>query len=268
MPAWFMDIESATEAAAKSNATPPASRTPSQASRANSPRSALHGVTRLSVEATPTNGFSRSASFNPSARRNARCGARSSPSTVMRERSFFVLTNDLFDVGATRKAEPRRVLRTRALRRTVHHRLHGRIGREAHSRRGLRPHGVPHLLCAYADAIQEKGALRADTLSVQESLHHLVDRDARKPCLWPHGTNIIASRERLADDRARPSGHRGVRAARTHEHRGQAQRPAVDVAPARVIADQDLAHEFLRAVRKPRRGRRVIGDFVDPAIHG
>src|SRR6185503_2213970 len=88
MPAWFIDIESATEAQAKSKATPPAARTAAQASRANSPRSALHGVTRPSVEATPMNGFARSVSERPRARRNARCGARSRPSTVMREGSL------------------------------------------------------------------------------------------------------------------------------------------------------------------------------------
>ena len=50
-------MESATEAEAKSNGTPPASRTAAQASRTNSPSSALHGVMRESVEATPTKGF-------------------------------------------------------------------------------------------------------------------------------------------------------------------------------------------------------------------
>jgi len=80
-----MDIESATEMDAKSNGTPPASRTPAQASRASMPSSALQGVTRPSVEATPTNGRLISASDSPSPRRNARWGARSMPSTVARE---------------------------------------------------------------------------------------------------------------------------------------------------------------------------------------
>src|SRR5437870_4087527 len=91
MPPWFIDIESATEIEAKSNGTPLAPRMPAQASRANSPSSAVHGVTRPSVEATPTKGLPRSASDRPSARRNARWGARSSPSTVMREGSFAIL---------------------------------------------------------------------------------------------------------------------------------------------------------------------------------
>src|SRR4030095_15124224 len=68
MPPWFIDIESATETDAKSNATPPASRTAAQVSRANSPSSALHGVTRPSVEATPTNGFPRAPADSHSAR--------------------------------------------------------------------------------------------------------------------------------------------------------------------------------------------------------
>src|ERR687891_2252352 len=116
MPPWFIDIESATDTEAKSNGTPPAARTAAQASRANSPSSALHGVTRPSVEATPTNGLSKSSPFKPNARRNARCGARSSPSTVMREGSFFVFTNDFLDVLAVRKAELGRARRKGRLR--------------------------------------------------------------------------------------------------------------------------------------------------------
>src|SRR5919106_3404924 len=130
MPAWFIDIESATEAEAKSNGTPPASRTAAQASRANSPRSALHGVTRPSVEATPTKGFSRSRSRKPKARRNARCGARSSPSTVMREGSFLVLTDDFLDVFAMQQAKACGAAGACCLRRRVHHRLDERVGLE------------------------------------------------------------------------------------------------------------------------------------------
>src|ERR687892_2304833 len=132
MPAWFIDIESATDTEAKSNGTPPASRTAAHASRANSPSSALHGVTRPSVEATPTKGLSRSACDNPSPRRNARCGARSRPSTVMREGSFFIFTHDLGDVAARRKAKLRRALGARRLGRGVHQGLQRRIRIEAH----------------------------------------------------------------------------------------------------------------------------------------
>src|SRR5689334_4000788 len=118
MPPWFIDIESATEMEAKSNGMPPASRTAAQASRAKPPSSALHGVTRPSVEATPTNGLSRSAFLTPSAPRNARCGARSSPSTVMRDGSgfFFIFGDDLFDAGAS----PEAAVRNRGPRRAIH----------------------------------------------------------------------------------------------------------------------------------------------------
>ena len=191
MPPWFIDIESATEAEAKSNGTPPASRTAAQASRANSPSSALHGVTRPSVEATPTKGFSRSGSLSPSARRNARCGARSSPSTVMREGrfsatlyregSFFVLMHDLFNAGAGRKAKAKGFFRNSPLGGAVHDLLHRRIGLEAHlaARPGL--HCIPHLLRAYADAIQEQRSALAeplgrDLLRVDERLERLSSR--------------------------------------------------------------------------------------------
>src|SRR5687768_11808531 len=143
MPPWFIDMESATEAAAKSNATPPAVRTATHASRANSPSSALHGVTRPSVEATPTNGLARSASDSPRARRNARCGARSSPRTVTRDGksrlavifdgSFFVFTHDFLDIPAVRKAEARRALGARSLWHRVHDRLERGVRLEPHA---------------------------------------------------------------------------------------------------------------------------------------
>src|SRR5881394_3141234 len=152
MPPWFIDIESATEIEAKSKATPPASRTAATASRANSPRSALHGVTRPSVEATPTKGLPRSASVRPSARRKARCGARSSPSTVMREGSFFVFMHDLVDGRARRQAERRRALRVSCFRRRVHQRLQPRIRLKAHLAAGAGLHRLPHFLGAGRDA--------------------------------------------------------------------------------------------------------------------
>src|SRR5438067_8288350 len=149
MPPWFIDIESATDIDAKSNGAPPASRTAADASRANSPSSALHGVTRPSVEATPTKGLARSASERPSARRNARCGARSSPSTVMREGSFFVFTHDLVDGLAVRQTERRGTRRVRRLRHRVHDRLQRGIGLEAHRPSGARPHRIEHLMREY-----------------------------------------------------------------------------------------------------------------------
>src|SRR5919198_2677534 len=162
MPPWFIDIESATDMEAKSKGTPPASRTPAAASRANSPRSALHGVTRPSVDATPTNGLAMSASERPRPRRNARCGARSSPSTVMREGSFFVFTHDLVDRSARRQAERRGALRIGRFRRRVHQRLQARIGLEAHLAARSRPDRIPHLLRTYADPGQEHRAMSAE----------------------------------------------------------------------------------------------------------
>ena len=39
---------------------------------------------------------------------------------------------------------------------------------------------------------------------------------------------------------------------------GQAQRAAVDEAPARVVGDEQLTHGLLRAVRRLRRQRRIV----------
>src|SRR5437868_4235811 len=186
MPPWFIDIESATEMEAKSNGTPPASRTPRAASRANWPSNALQGVTRPSVDAMPTKGFPRSASERPRLLRNARCGARSRPSTVMREGSFFVFTHDLLDGGAVRQAELGRALGKRRLRHGIHQLLQLGIRLEAHLALRFRLHRVPHLLRAHADAGEEDGATRPEPICGQ--LHHLPkggddsgDRDARHP---------------------------------------------------------------------------------------
>src|SRR5690349_7274013 len=187
MPPWFIDIESATEIDAKSNGTPPAPRTAAAASRANWPSSALQGVTRPSVEAMPTKGLARSASERPRLRRNARCGARSRPSTVMRERSFFVFTHDLFDGSAMRQAELGGAFRQRGFRRRVHDRLQRRIRREADL--ALRPalHRVPHLLGACGDAAEQHGAAPAELVARHlrhplECRYYAADGNAGNAC--------------------------------------------------------------------------------------
>src|SRR4051812_10883770 len=190
MPPWFIDIESATEMEAKSNATPPASRTPATASRANSPRSALHGVTRPSVDATPTNGLAMSASDKPRPRRKARCGARSRPSTVMRERSFFMFTHDLIDRFTVRQTERRGARGQRCLRYRVHDGLQRAIRHEAHSATRTRPHRVPHLLRAHRNTGEEHAAALAERICRQlrhlpETLHDARDRDACHARLRP-----------------------------------------------------------------------------------
>src|SRR4051812_10042604 len=156
MPPWFIDMESATETEAKSNGTPPASRTAAHASRANSPNSALHGVTRPSVEATPTNGFFKSASDRPNACRKARCGARSSPSTVTREGRigmvFLIVIDDLLDVATGKEAETGRFFRQGALRNAIHDFLDVGIGLEMHRPARFALDGLPHLLRRDGDA--------------------------------------------------------------------------------------------------------------------
>src|SRR3954467_15822080 len=204
MPPWFIDIESATEIEAKSKATPPASRTAATASRANSPRTPLNGGTRPSVEATPTKGLPRSSSRRPSARRKARCGARSSPSTVMREGSFLVFTHDLIDRLTRPQAEIGRALRVSRLGCRVHNRLQARVGLEAHlaPRPGL--HRVPHFLRAHADATQQHRAPRAQRFGrhlghAHERVHDAPNRDAGEPRLRLHRAHIVAPGERLPD---------------------------------------------------------------------
>src|SRR4051812_12314915 len=165
MPPWFIDIESATEIEAKSKATPPASRTAAAASRASSPSSALHGVTRPSVEATPTKGFSRSASFRPSARRNARWGARSSPSTVTRDGRigivFFVFIHDFPDTRARAEAQRLGLFRQGFLGHRIHDLLQDGVGLEAHLPLRASLHRIPHLLRAHGNPGKEDRLLEA-----------------------------------------------------------------------------------------------------------
>src|SRR5687768_3107178 len=215
MPPWFIDIESATDTEAKSKATPPASRTPAQAWRANSPRSALQGVTRPSVEATPTKGLARSSSPRPRPRRKARCGARSRPSTVMREGSFFILVHDLGDVAARRKPELRGARRARGFGHGIHHLLKRRVGLETRASRRALLDRAPHLAGADRNAFEEHRAIapelrRRQVTRMKESLHHLPDRDARHGRVRTHRADVVATGERLADERARPARNGGV----------------------------------------------------------
>src|ERR1051326_6134519 len=235
MPPWFIDIESATEIDAKSKGTPPASRTAPAAARANSPRSALQGVTRPSVDTTPMKGFARSASDRPRLRRNARCGARSSPSTVMREGSFFVFTHDLVDRLVVRQAERRSARRERRFRHRIHDRLQARIRLEADLAARARLHRVPHLLCAHRNAGEEDRAPIPERARRQlgpgpKALHGAAARNARHARIGSQWADVIASRERLANDGARPARYRGVGAPWAHHHRRQPQRAAVYVA--------------------------------------
>src|SRR5215510_15817082 len=70
-----------------SRGVPPALATPALAAAAWVARVRLQGVISPAVLTTPMKGRAMASSFNPIARRKARCGARSSPSVVARERS-------------------------------------------------------------------------------------------------------------------------------------------------------------------------------------
>ena len=83
-----IDIASETVIVPNSNGEPPDVRTPTFISSTNGLIPALHGVTSLCVDATPTNGASMSASDMPIARIIERCGARITPSVVSQDRHF------------------------------------------------------------------------------------------------------------------------------------------------------------------------------------
>src|SRR5262245_6998914 len=70
-----------------SRGVPPALATPAFAAAAWAARVRLHGVISPAVLTTPMKGRAMASSLSPMARRKARCGARSRPSVVARERS-------------------------------------------------------------------------------------------------------------------------------------------------------------------------------------
>ena len=87
MPSWFMPMPSDTEMVVNSRGVPPAALTPSLAASTCGPCVMLQGVVSPFWLTTPIIGFAMAASSRPIARMKARCGVRSRPSVVMRERS-------------------------------------------------------------------------------------------------------------------------------------------------------------------------------------
>src|SRR5262249_21723147 len=92
IPSWFMLMPSETEIVVNSRGVPPASAMPSFAASTWKSWVMLQGVCSPFMLTTPIIGFASAASSSPIARMKARCGARSSPSLVTRDRSFFMAT--------------------------------------------------------------------------------------------------------------------------------------------------------------------------------
>jgi len=88
MPAWFMLMPSETEMVVNARGVPPAARTPAWACAACSARLPVQGVVSPAVLTIPMKGRAMATSSSPMARMNTRCGARSTPSVVIRERSL------------------------------------------------------------------------------------------------------------------------------------------------------------------------------------
>src|SRR5436309_8773338 len=82
-----MPMPSDTEMVVNSRGVPPVALMPSFAASTCGPCVMLHGVTSPFWLTTPIIGLAIAASSRPMARMKARCGARSRPSVVMRERS-------------------------------------------------------------------------------------------------------------------------------------------------------------------------------------
>src|SRR5277367_336953 len=90
IPSWFMLMPSETEMVVNSRGVPPASAIPAFAASTWKSWVMLQGVCSPFMLTTPIMGFSSAASSSPIARMKARCGARSRPSVVTRDRHFFM----------------------------------------------------------------------------------------------------------------------------------------------------------------------------------
>ena len=86
-----MLMPSETEMVVNSRGVPPASVTPVLAASTWKSWVMLQGVCSPFMLTTPIIGFANASSSSPIARMKARCGARSSPSVVTRDRNFFML---------------------------------------------------------------------------------------------------------------------------------------------------------------------------------
>src|ERR1700735_900832 len=101
MPGVPMEIPSDTVIVLKVTAFAPAPSAPPATSRASSSICILQGVKLLHVEATPTWGFSKSASLKPTARSIDRLGVCFSPSTTRREWRRVSTAGDFLGMGAS-----------------------------------------------------------------------------------------------------------------------------------------------------------------------
>src|SRR5215469_15719039 len=90
MPSWFMLMPSETETVVNSRGVPPAAAIPSFAASTWKSWVMLQGVCSPFMLTTPIMGFASAASSSPIARMKARCGARSRPSVVTRDRHFVI----------------------------------------------------------------------------------------------------------------------------------------------------------------------------------
>src|SRR6516225_3284455 len=144
MPSWFILMPSETEMVANSRGVPPASAIPSLAASTWKSWVMLQGVCSPFMLTTPIIGLAKASSSSPIARMKARCGARSRPSVVTRDRHFFMWLLQRRDDG--------RMLELR----DVH------LGK--HSRRGI---NVEHLL----DRVEiRRGARVATEIIVLEQI--------------------------------------------------------------------------------------------------
>src|SRR3979411_2654382 len=89
-----MLMPSETEMVVNSRGVPPASAIPALAASTWKSWVMLQGVCSPFMLTTPIIGFAMASSSSPIARMKARCGARSRPSFVTRDRHFFIIVDE------------------------------------------------------------------------------------------------------------------------------------------------------------------------------
>ena len=104
---------------------------------------------------------------------------------------------------------------------------------------------------------------------MEEALDHAPRGEQPYARFLRHRARVRTALQRLADERARERGGRGIRLARAYDHRRQSECPAVDESLAAVVVDQQLDRRLLRSVRGlGREDRRILDDLRHVAAVG
>lgn len=152
-----------------------------------------------------------------------------------------------------------------------HHPIDHRVALPVHMRGDLGSGDLAQRLDHFADADTDAGdADRARAVegcsrrvvADDQVVDHRARRDHPHARFGSHRALRVEARKRLANDAARERRCSAVRPAGPHRHRRQPEAATVDVTLACHVVDEELGDRLLRAVRRLRVQRCVVGDRV------